>query len=257
MSNLMIYRGTRVSDSAQALKAALVAAGFNVKLNRREGTPRLGQSWLCLNWGVSTEIPVAVHLNDPAHVNTAIDKYDAFIALAERGVSIPDFDEELGAPRRGKWLARTQLRGSGGEGIVVIREGDAVPQADLYVKYIPKLHEYRVHVFGGRAIAVQQKRKREGVEQSADEALIRNADNGWVFCVDNVVFPDGTEAGVKDEAVAAVSALGLDFGAVDIILGRDDNRPYVLEINTAPGLESPTVISAYVEAIGAVLRNEQ
>lgn len=253
MSNLLIYRGNRVSESAQTLKAALVEAGFNVKLNRREGTPRLGRDWICLNWGVSGEIPVTVHLNEPEHVDTAIDKYEAFLAMSERGVPVPEFDEELSEQRRGKWLARTQLRGSGGAGIVVIRPNDPVPPAELYVKYIPKLHEYRVHVFSGNAIAIQQKRKREGVEQTPDEALIRNAENGWVFCVDNVAFTENTEQQVKDAAVAAVSALGLDFGAVDIIVGRDDNRPYVLEVNTAPGIESPTVLAAYVQAIGSVL----
>jgi len=48
-------------------------------------------------------------------------------------------------------------------------------------------------------------------------------------------------------ALAAVSALGLDFGAVDIIYNEHENQYYVLEVNTAPGLEGTTV-EKYAEA---------
>jgi D-alanine-D-alanine ligase-like ATP-grasp enzyme len=48
---------------------------------------------------------------------------------------------------------------------------------------------------------------------------------------------------VRDQlSVEAVAALGLDFGAVDIIEDKEGNF-YVLEINTAPGLEGHTVTS--------------
>jgi D-alanine-D-alanine ligase-like ATP-grasp enzyme len=34
---------------------------------------------------------------------------------------------------------------------------------------------------------------------------------------------------------------GLDFGAVDVIWNAQKEKPYVLEINTAPGLEGQTI----------------
>jgi len=49
-----------------------------------------------------------------------------------------------------------------------------------------------------------------------------------------------------DEGLASVMALGLDFGAVDIVYNENDNKAYVLEINTAPGL-SGTTLEKYVE----------
>ena len=42
-------------------------------------------------------------------------------------------------------------------------------------------------------------------------------------------------------ALACLAKTGLDFGAVDVIYTKDE-RVYVLEINTAPGLEGQTVL---------------
>ena len=53
----------------------------------------------------------------------------------------------------------------------------------------------------------------------------------------------------------AVDALGLDFGAVDIILGAD-GRYSVLECNSAPGVESPRqAITSLVNHIERWARN--
>ena len=46
----------------------------------------------------------------------------------------------------------------------------------------------------------------------------------------------------KNAAIKAVEALDLDFGAVDIIETRQ-GEIFVLEVNTAPGLEGKTVES--------------
>jgi D-alanine-D-alanine ligase-like ATP-grasp enzyme len=44
----------------------------------------------------------------------------------------------------------------------------------------------------------------------------------------------------------------LDFGAVDLVVDRD-NKEYVLEVNTAPAL-SPLRLQHYAEALRKVLR---
>lgn len=54
-----------------------------------------------------------------------------------------------------------------------------------------------------------------------------------------------------DAAVKAVEALGLDFGAVDLLIG-EDRQTYVLEVNTAPSC-SPLTARAYVDKFAALL----
>jgi glutathione synthase/RimK-type ligase-like ATP-grasp enzyme len=52
---------------------------------------------------------------------------------------------------------------------------------------------------------------------------------------------------MREIAAAAVTALGLDFGAVDLAQ-RPDGTLFVLEVNRAPGVEAGTAV-AYAQAI--------
>jgi glutathione synthase/RimK-type ligase-like ATP-grasp enzyme len=180
-------------------------------------------------------------------VALATDKIAAFRRFVEAGVPAPPFwlrKEEV--DRRGIVLARTKVRGSGGEGIVVVREEGTLPDAPLYTGYIRKDAEYRFHVVCGRVIAVQQKRRDSEAEQTDDQKLIRNHDNGWVFAVNNVVFRNDEQRQACEQAsIGAIAALGLDFGAVDLVVAKKTGAPFVLEVNTAPGIESPTILEAY------------
>jgi hypothetical protein len=91
---------------------------------------------------------------------------------------------------------------------------------------------------------VQEKRRERERERTADESLIRSHSNGWVFCREDVEISPMLIATAR----GAVEALGLDFGAVDIIYNQHENQYYVLEVNTAPGLEGQSVVD-YTRAI--------
>ena len=49
-------------------------------------------------------------------------------------------------------------------------------------------------------------------------------------------------------AVDCVNHIGLDFGAVDIIYNNRDDVCYLLEVNTAPGLQG-TTLEKYKDAV--------
>jgi hypothetical protein len=142
-------------------------------------------------------------------------------------------------------FART-TGGQSGSGITIVGEGHTpdLPDRPLYTLYVKKKKEFRVHVFRGQVIDVQQKKRRNG---SDADSLIRSHDNGWIFAHEDVVEPTG----LRELGVAAVSALGLDFGAVDIIWNEKQNRCYVLEVNTAPGLTDSTA-EKYANALNSL-----
>ena len=208
-----------------------------------------------INWGNSERrFHNAQYINNPESVFLASDKLATYQVLKEAGnVPIPDFTTSRAECI--EWLeagysvlARSVLRGSQGVGITVLTPGaggDAgmphIPNVPLYVEYIKKAREYRVHVVRDHIIDIQQKRKRAGVPNEEVNYQVRNAQFGWVFCRDNVVCHDD----VKNAAVDSVHALGLDFGAVDIGWNEHDGAATVYEVNTAPGLEGTTLEKYY------------
>ena len=108
-------------------------------------------------------------------------------------------------------------------------------------------------MFKNEVIDVVQKRLRNGVkDQEGRNEYIRNLANGWIFAHENVNCPDN----VKQEALKAVAALELDFGAVDVVVDKE-GKAYVLEVNTAPGLENQQTIQAYTNAFNNYKKKEE
>jgi D-alanine-D-alanine ligase-like ATP-grasp enzyme len=77
--------------------------------------------------------------------------------------------------------------------------------------------------------------------------MVRNLANGFVY-----VFDEAPPACVKEEAIKALESTGLAFGAVDVIYNQQQDKAYVLEINTAPGLEQRTA-EAYALAFKEIV----
>ena len=141
-------------------------------------------------------------------------------------------------------VARTLLTSHSGKGIIICDPKErGLVYAPLYTQYIKKTYECRVHVFNGQVIDAQIKRKVADYEGERNTA-VRNIHTGWVYCREDFVLA----VPAANLAVAAVAAVGLNFGAVDLIYNQHYNQFYILEINTAPGLEGTTLIN-YKEAI--------
>lgn len=112
---------------------------------------------------------------------------------------------------------------------------------DYWVKKENIVEEVRVHSFLEKSIRAGKKVHRAGVAQP--NAWIRSYDGGWSIQYDNF---ESTK-GQRELAHAAVKALGLQFGAVDLAK-RADGKWIVLEVNRAPGLEGGSV-ATYAAAI--------
>lgn len=240
---MKLYSYNQGSKSAKALAKAL-----GIKRIKHEGKPLQVRGGL-INWGSSGFVRNIVHdgiFNPPDCVAVAVNKLQSFNALKGR-VSIPDFTED--AVEASKWLAegvtvvaRTKLTGHSGEGIILVEKGQELPHAPLYVKYVPKTDEYRLHVFRDKVFFVQQKKRNKYIPDDKVDWKVRNHGNGFIYAHKDVDVNDIA----KSCAIMAIKTLGLDFGAVDIIYNKKQDRFYVLEVNTACGLEG-TTLEKYVE----------
>lgn len=232
----------RKSSSARNLCFSLRIPMVTKRLQIRED--------LCINWGYSAPVIGKFKiLNDPQYVNNAINKLKTFRILKDAGVSIPDFTTSY--TQACEWIndghsvmARSLLESHSGKGCIHCETIEELPKdSKVYVKYFPKKYEFRVHVFGDKVIDYVQKRKRAGINEAEYDKYIRSYNNGWVFCRENAIVKES----VKTLAVDAVKALGLDFGAVDIVM-LGNGKSKVLEINCAPALEG-TTLERYTQAI--------
>lgn len=140
----------------------------------------------------------------------------------------------------GEWLPRMNSH-VGGDDLL-----DPPDEPDFYSKKVALVKEFRVHSFDKKSIRAGIKEPREGFTNP--HPWIRSWDGGWRIKYDGV----SSKQKHREIAHAAVEALGLTFGAVDI--GElADGSLIVLEVNRAPGLEGGT-IDAYAEAIQRYLR---
>jgi len=227
------------SRSAKALADALGAKTLKHVGSKYKQRPED----LIINWG-SGACPYkgANVANQPDIVVVASNKLTAFQRMKEANVSIPDFYVNAADIPAEAYpvMCRTILCGHSGRGIVVANNPDELVPAPLYTKYVKKQDEYRIHCLRKRGedtsiISVQKKAKRR--EADNVNYKIRNLENGFVYIRDGIDPP----AMVLEEAKKALEAVGLAFGAVDVIWNEKGRRAYVLEINTAPGLEGQTV----------------
>lgn len=140
-------------------------------------------------------------------------------------------------------VCRTLTHASEGKGIVVAETPQEVCNAPVYTEYRKKKKEFRTHVFQDKVVHVLEKRRKTNFEGTTD-AKIRNTANGYVFCSDGVVEP----VGLRDLALAASKVTKSDFKGVDIGYNEKKNELFVIEVNSAPGIEGSNV-DRYVNTI--------
>ena len=232
------------SQSCKRLKEKFIEVGhkaLQIKPTSRTFRPKLTDKYIY--WGGQHTLP---YLTDCYNVNRSVasNKLNTFKTLTQAGLAtVPWCETKEAIPNEWKQVvARATLTGHSGDGITIHPFGDqSIPVVPLYTKYVKKTYECRIHIFKGRMIDAQIKRKVRDAEET--DPLIRNIHTGWVYCRDNYI-PDPTSIQL---AIDAVRVVGLDFGAVDLIYNQHYNQFYILECNTAPGLEGTTLIN-YVNA---------
>lgn len=187
-------------------------------------------------------------LNGVSAIELASNKLESLAILRDRGIPVPEWDSDpqslvdrVGFPILGRRIQHARAT----DVVLCLQRRDWRRRPrDYYVQYIPTNREYRLHVAGGEVIRIQGKY----LDVSEDYLpWIRNYSTGHRFRAPS----RRLHSARLDSAVGAVSALGLDFGAVDLIVA-DDGSHYVLEVNTSPSC-SPLTGAAYVRAFCGML----
>lgn len=156
-----------------------------------------------------------------------------------------------------------------------------------FQNYIDVESEFRLHIVDGRVIYAQRKKERDNLKEAystdqmdkikrmaekkgakVDEKTLKFAldyQGSKIAGADNIIKSNtrgykfsnvnlsSVNKDLADQAIAAVAALGLQFGAVDCVLDTD-GYAWVIEVNTGPGLEG-TAFKNYVQAFSDMINN--
>lgn len=203
------------------------------------GAKRIGNNWpskvelksgdVVVNWGAQIQdAPRGVKILNKTPL---LDKFTQVGELVKAGVATITAVRKLEA-----WIHRANMHEDGND----LRDNPP-SHGGFWVRREPIVKEFRVHSFDGKSI-------RAGVKEPASSSAhpwIRTYTHGWRINCNHF----RSTAEMRDIAHAACRALKLEFGAVDIGQ-REDGSLLVIEVNTAPGIETDTQpASAYADAV--------
>ena len=196
---------------------------------------------ILLRWGTREIINCnnkTIVYNKSEAIACATDKALSREMFFNAGISIPmpatpDNWEELNKPI----IARPHTHSKGKNLYTFTNKNDFINHYNTelyyYSEFIDKQEEFRVHVGHSKVICLMEKTK----PKNAGIAWNRAQTDTEPF--ENVRWNEADERGLHPVMIAgieAVNALGLDCGATDVMV--KDGIPYVLEVNTAPTLNS-------------------
>lgn len=210
---------------------------------------------LVVNWGNSSfEYPVPEGVVNPPDAVGLMTNKIKFFQTTKGSADVLEWttsrEDAIG------WgstvFARTKIEASGGKGIVVFDpetdDADQMPSAPLYTRYVPKTHEYRLHLvrgLRGKGFTVMLAQRKVFVKTPERPApldwKVRSHDNGFIFQTHPT--HDHIPASVMGAAGRVMSNYfpTLHFAALDVMYHQKRNAAWVIEGNTAPGLENSSI----------------
>jgi glutathione synthase/RimK-type ligase-like ATP-grasp enzyme len=183
-----------------------------------------------------------------------VNKLSQYEWLQQKQISSLEFTTQKQEAQQ--WLAngsavfgRKTLTGSEGKGIVIYEPGAQIPNnhgCEAFTKYKKKKREFRVHVFKGVVVSIVEKKKKHDWDGPSNP-MIRNSANGYIFA-QQVELTAALKKTISDTALAARKVTKSDFVGVDIGYNEHANDVFVIEVNSAPGVEGSNV-EHYCDAI--------
>jgi hypothetical protein len=184
----------------------------------------------------------------------AVDKLAQYKFFKEKGISALEFTTK--GQEAVQWLneghtvfGRKLLNASCGKGIEVYEPKDVaeIDPCPVYTKYKPKKREFRVHVFKDKVVTIVEKKRKSDYQGDKKDAKIRNLEHGYVFA-QQIELADSLRQRIEEVALRASKVCSSDFRGVDIAYNEKKDDVFVIEVNSAPGIEGSNV-DKYVAAI--------
>jgi len=179
------------------------------------------------------------------------DKLTQYQYFFENGLNFPIFTE---SKETACWwmkeykrsiVCRTLLRAKSGKGIVIADAVEQLVDAPVYVSYQKKTNEFRVNLFKDEVVCVREKRLKTGyIKPEGRDGRVRSHNNGYVFCEPLQALPEH----VIEMAKKAAKITASDIVGVDLAYHKPTDYWFLLEVNSAPGMEGKT-IEQYTEVI--------
>lgn len=190
-----------------------------------------------INWG-NGNCPYPAALNPASAINEVIDKVAFFKKLYGFGLTPPvAFTKTEAATLPFPVVCRTLTEAKDGEGIVIADKPEQLVSAKLYTSYIDKTSEYRIHVgrkSNGEVVVICRQKKYKTDDFKGDGRIWTGPETKFSFI----------ETAVPPVIYAAKAAFEkfpeLTFGAFDIVYDNSSEKAYILEINSAPMMNSDT-----------------
>lgn len=237
---------------ATATTGRLLRNGLGIDGGLRPPANRVGT---LIRWGSTDQVRYrpGTTLNKRNALLLATDKLAALRRMQERGVPTPNVytDPHTIPVHAFPVLGRAATHRQGSDIVLCMQRRDLARALAAgcthFSEYIPTTAEFRVHIFQGETLKLSEKVWTEGENYTP---YIRNFEHGHTFRNSRTVTPTGQRL-VEVYAAAAVEALGLDFGAVDVLVG-DDGYVRVLEVNTGPSLAENS-LQVYGDKLASIL----
>lgn len=229
MKTIYIRGGSPKNKSVQIMTHHLTQLGHEIVRSKDDAHD------VVLGWGTSRQGVEGPMLN--ADVNL-YNKFQAINVFKRNNIPAPlvftPGIAELEPNQPFPWLARKYQHKQGRDikpayNLREVREMSRRYQPDFWSVFVPTKTEYRVWSFKNKALAIYEKVwKGEGEY----DGIQRNHRFGFKFEKRD----DLRESDISEWGNQAVAALEMDFGATDIIEGKDGEY-YVLEVNSMPSID--------------------
>jgi len=210
-----------------------------------------------INLGTTDELGFNAHiLNEREMVRAAANKKEARRNFAANEVASPIFFDSPHkvTPADLPVVGRTSFHSKGKGFWFCPTIGDvqkaAAAGATHFIQFVPNTREYRVHLFLRDNVLNKPRAERtaedylsvkvsekvwEGKGQPNPNVYQKNHEFGWVFRGQQNRREEELDV-VRSSAKDATAALGMDFGAVDVMYSVLRKQAFVLEVNSTPSL---------------------